>query len=279
MDSYPRSDERSRMVEHQIRARGITNPRLLTAMREIPRHLFIPPPYNTSAYEDAPLPIGNGQTISQPYIVALMTELLDPQPEDRVLEIGAGSGYQAAILSRLVQHVTTIERIPGVADLARRNIEELGLKNISIIVGDGTLGYPWTCTVRRDRHNGGYAGNSPAPDRSTCSRGNTGCTGREPGYPGAGHPDKNRKRDSTLPPTGGFALSRSSANMAGRIPDAHYRYNPAPVRRFRCISRRYAPVFYAGRSRSLPDLRTPDEQPFRDPYRCAGPLPEIRADY
>ena len=120
MDTYPRADERSRMVEHQIRARGITNPRLLTAMREIPRHLFIPPPYNTSAYEDAPLPIGNGQTISQPYIVALMTELLDPQPEDRVLEIGAGSGYQAAILSMLVRHVTTIERIPAVADLARR---------------------------------------------------------------------------------------------------------------------------------------------------------------
>jgi protein-L-isoaspartate(D-aspartate) O-methyltransferase len=111
-------------------------------MREIPRHHFIPPPYNTSAYEDAPLPIGNGQTISQPYIVALMTELLDPRPEDRVLEIGAGSGYQAAILSRLVRHVTTIERIPGVADLAKRNLAELGLKNISIIVGDGTLGYP-----------------------------------------------------------------------------------------------------------------------------------------
>jgi protein-L-isoaspartate(D-aspartate) O-methyltransferase len=142
MVTYPRSDERSRMVEHQIRARGITNPRLLTAMREIPRHLFIPPPYNTSAYEDAPLPIGNGQTISQPYIVALMTELLDPRPEDHVLEIGAGSGYQAAILSKLVRHVTTIERIPGVADLARRNLAELGLKNISIIVGDGTLGYP-----------------------------------------------------------------------------------------------------------------------------------------
>lgn len=142
MVTYPRSDERSKMVEHQIRARGITKPRLLLAMREIPRHLFIPPPYNTSAYEDAPLPIGNGQTISQPYIVALMTELLDPQPDDRVLEIGAGSGYQAAILSRLVQHVTTIERIPGVADLARRNLEQLGLKNISIITGDGTLGYP-----------------------------------------------------------------------------------------------------------------------------------------
>lgn len=142
MKTYPLAEERSRMVEQQIRSRGISNTRILTAMREIPRHIFVPPPYNTSAYEDAPLPIGNGQTISQPYIVALMTELLDPQPGDHVLEIGAGSGYQAAILSTLVRHVTTIERIPAVADLARKNLETLGLKNISIIVGDGTRGYP-----------------------------------------------------------------------------------------------------------------------------------------
>jgi len=142
MDTYPRDDERSQMVEQQIRSRGITNTRILAAMREIPRHLFIPPPYDRSAYEDAPLPIGNGQTISQPYIVALMTELLDPQPTDHVLEIGAGSGYQAAILSMLVQHITTVERIPDVADLARKNIAKLGLKNISITVGDGTRGYP-----------------------------------------------------------------------------------------------------------------------------------------
>lgn len=141
MVSDPLAEERSRMVEQQIRARGITNPRVLAAMREIPRHLFIPPPYTADAYSDAPLPIGNGQTISQPYIVALMTDLLDPQPEDRVLEIGAGSGYQAAVLSRLVKNVTTIERIPAVADLARKNIGLLGLENISIIVADGTQGY------------------------------------------------------------------------------------------------------------------------------------------
>ena len=141
METFPRADERSRMVEQQIRARGITNERVLEAMREIPRHLFIPPPYTISAYTDAPLPIGNNQTISQPYIVALMTDLLDPQAEDHVLEIGTGSGYQSAILARLVSHVTTIERIPSVANLARKNITELGLKNISIIVGDGTQGY------------------------------------------------------------------------------------------------------------------------------------------
>jgi len=141
METFPRADERTRMVEQQIRARGITNPRVLDAMREIPRHIFVPPPYTSSAYSDAPLPIGNGQTISQPYIVALMTDLLEPQPEDRVLEIGAGSGYQAAILARLVSHVTTIERIHAVADLARKNLASLGLKNISIIAGDGTEGY------------------------------------------------------------------------------------------------------------------------------------------
>jgi protein-L-isoaspartate(D-aspartate) O-methyltransferase len=142
MISYPRAEERSRMVEQQIRARGVTNPRVLEAMREIPRHIFIPPPYDSSAYADSPLPIGNGQTISQPYIVALMTELLDPHPEDSVLEIGAGSGYQAAVLSMLAYRVTSIERIPSVADLARKNLAGIGLKNIRIVVGDGTAGYP-----------------------------------------------------------------------------------------------------------------------------------------
>lgn len=142
MDSYPRADERSTMVEQQVRARGITNPKVLMAMREIPRHLFVPPPYTASAYSDAPLPIGYGQTISQPYIVALMTELLDPHSTDRILEVGSGSGYQAAVLSLLVHQVTTIERIPAVADRARRLLDELGLNNIRIITGDGTRGYP-----------------------------------------------------------------------------------------------------------------------------------------
>ena len=142
MEKYPRADERSSMVERQIRARGISNPRVLEAMREIPRHIFIPHPYDTSAYEDNPLPIGNGQTISQPYIVALMTELLDPKHDDKLLEIGSGSGYQTAILAALSQQVTSIERISSVADLARKNLAALGEKNVRIVVGDGTLGYP-----------------------------------------------------------------------------------------------------------------------------------------
>ena len=129
------------MVEHQIEARGIHNPRVLAAMREIPRHLFVPAPYDQSAYDDNPLPIGNGQTISQPYIVALMTDLLRPESSDNVLEIGTGSGYQAAILSRLVHRLTTMERIPAVAILARNNLKQLGIQNVEVIEGDGTQGY------------------------------------------------------------------------------------------------------------------------------------------
>jgi protein-L-isoaspartate(D-aspartate) O-methyltransferase len=142
MPQYPRAEERFRMVERQIEARGVRDPRILTAMREIPRHHFIPPPYDRGAYDDCPLPIGNGQTISQPYIVALMTELLRPKPEGNLLEIGGGSGYQAAVLAALAKHVTTIERIPAVADLAKRNLAALDICNVDIIVGDGTLGYP-----------------------------------------------------------------------------------------------------------------------------------------
>jgi protein-L-isoaspartate(D-aspartate) O-methyltransferase len=130
------------MVDRQIEARGVRNPRVLAAMREVPRHLFIPPPYDRSAYEDSPLPIGNGQTISQPYIVALMTELLKPEQDDNVLEIGTGCGYQSAVLANLVKKVTSIERIPAVAKLARSNLSALGFSNVEIITSDGTLGYP-----------------------------------------------------------------------------------------------------------------------------------------
>jgi len=130
------------MVERQIEARGIRDPRVLAALREVPRHLFIPPPYDRAAYDDNPLPIGNGQTISQPYIVALMTELLELSSDDQVLEIGAGSGYQAAVLAQIARHVVTIERISPVAALARKNLAGLNITNVEIIEGDGTLGCP-----------------------------------------------------------------------------------------------------------------------------------------
>ena len=142
MSTYPRDHERKAMVERQIASRGIHDRRVLAAMEEIPRHLFIPPPYDRAAYDDNPLPIGNGQTISQPYIVALMTELLHPKATDRMLEIGAGSGYQAAVLSRLIRQLTTIERISHVATLARANLQAIGITNVTVIEGDGTLGYP-----------------------------------------------------------------------------------------------------------------------------------------
>jgi protein-L-isoaspartate(D-aspartate) O-methyltransferase len=130
------------MVEYQIAARDVRDPRVLAAIREVPRHLFIPPPYDIHAYDDNPLPIGKGQTISQPYIVAVMTELIRPSPADSILEIGTGSGYQAAILSQLVRKVTSIERIQEVADLARKNLAAIHTGNVEVIIGDGTLGYP-----------------------------------------------------------------------------------------------------------------------------------------
>ncbi|MFZ1127245.1 protein-L-isoaspartate(D-aspartate) O-methyltransferase [Methanoregula sp.] len=142
MPPYPRSEERRSMVDLQIESRGIRNPKILAAMREVPRHLFVPSPYDRDAYADAPLPIGNGQTISQPYIVALMTEFIRPAPTDTVLEIGAGSGYQSAILSMLVRKVITIERIETVAALARANLAAVYADNVEIVIGDGTLGYP-----------------------------------------------------------------------------------------------------------------------------------------
>jgi protein-L-isoaspartate(D-aspartate) O-methyltransferase len=133
---------RDRMVETQIAARGITDARVLSAMRKVPRHLFVPEEVRAAAYGDHPLPIGHGQTISQPYIVAMMTSLLQIHPDDRVLEIGTGSGYQAAILGILAKEVISLERIPEVARLAQKNLAVSGSGAIRIVTGDGTQGYP-----------------------------------------------------------------------------------------------------------------------------------------
>ena len=133
---------RRTMVDEQLARRGITDPRVLEVMRRVPRHLFVPPEYERAAYEDTPLPIGEGQTISQPYIVGLMTALLAPGPGDRILEIGAGSGYQAAILAALAREVVTLERRPGVAEMASRHLARVGVSNVEIHLGDGTLGWP-----------------------------------------------------------------------------------------------------------------------------------------
>ncbi len=132
---------RERMVSEQIEARGITDPAVLRAMREIPRHRFVEEALAPSAYGDHALPIGFGQTISQPYMVALMTELLRPLPDYRVLEIGTGSGYQAAVLARVVRTVFTIERIEPLAARARTLLQDLGIGNVEVRTGDGTLGW------------------------------------------------------------------------------------------------------------------------------------------
>jgi protein-L-isoaspartate(D-aspartate) O-methyltransferase len=142
MDEERFAAARRRMVEYQIEARGVRDRRVLAAMREIPRHFFVPDSCRDASYDDRPLPIGEGQTISQPYLVALMTELLALSPDDRVLEIGTGSGYQAAILSRLAAGVISVERLPGVAKQAEENLAKLSITNVRIVVGDGTLGVP-----------------------------------------------------------------------------------------------------------------------------------------
>ena len=137
----PFARERERMVEEQLVRRGITNPRLLDAMRSVPRHLFVEEALRDRAYGDHPLPIGEEQTISQPYIVALMTSLLGAGPDVKVLEVGTGSGYQAAVLAQLVRRVCTIERLPRLAQRARSVIESLGYRNVWVRVANGALGW------------------------------------------------------------------------------------------------------------------------------------------
>ncbi|MBN1853450.1 MAG: protein-L-isoaspartate(D-aspartate) O-methyltransferase [Pirellulales bacterium] len=138
----PYTEARQRMVECQIRRRGIQDERVLAAMRDVPRHAFLPSCLHKTAYDDGPLPIGWDQTISQPYTVAFMCEAIQLTGIERVLEIGAGSGYGAAVLSRLACCVYSIERIPELAARAEAVLTELGYSNVQIIAGDGTLGYP-----------------------------------------------------------------------------------------------------------------------------------------
>jgi protein-L-isoaspartate(D-aspartate) O-methyltransferase len=130
------------MVSEQIERRGIKNPRLLDVLRKVPRHLFVSAELEKKAYDDGPLLIGAGQTISQPFIVALMTSLLTLEGNENVLEVGTGSGYQAAILANLAKTVHTIERHAGLAEQARRVLSDLGLDNVFVHQGDGSLGWP-----------------------------------------------------------------------------------------------------------------------------------------
>ncbi len=142
MDEKNLAESRHRMVAEQLRPRGIHDPRVLEAFETIPRHLFVPSEYQWSAYDDAPQPIGHEQTISQPYIVGIMSELLMLTGEERVLEVGTGSGYQAAILAKLAAEVHTVEIIPALAQRARQTLTSLGLKNVHVHCADGSQGCP-----------------------------------------------------------------------------------------------------------------------------------------
>jgi len=138
----PYQSLRERMVAEQIEPRGVRTPSVLSAMRTVPRHLFVPPGMTWLAYSDQPLPIGAGQTISQPAIVALMTDLLDVHRSDSVLEIGTGSGYQAAVLSLLAAKVFTIEIIPSLGQEAAKRLQTLGYSNVEVRIGNGYAGWP-----------------------------------------------------------------------------------------------------------------------------------------
>jgi protein-L-isoaspartate(D-aspartate) O-methyltransferase len=133
---------RWQMVESQIRGRGVREERVLSALTKVERHRFVPPEYRSDAYADHPLPIGQGQTISQPYIVALMTALLELKGMEKVLEVGTGSGYQAAILAELAKEVYTVEIVPALAESARIRLLDLGYRNIRVKAGDGYQGWP-----------------------------------------------------------------------------------------------------------------------------------------
>jgi len=139
-DSF--AEARRLMVETQVAARGVRDSAVLDAMRVVPREAFVAERLKPFAYDDGPLPIDEGQTISQPYIVALMTQAVRPRPGERVLEIGTGSGYGAAVLARIAADVYTVERLAGLADSARRRLADLGYGNVHVLHGDGTLGWP-----------------------------------------------------------------------------------------------------------------------------------------
>jgi len=150
------------MVDQQLRQRDIVDPRVLAAMAAVPRDAFVEPEQIVRAYEDSPLAIGHGQTISQPYIVAYMAQALELTGTEHVLDVGTGSGYAAAVLARLARHVVSIERIPDLAGLAEERLRRLGITNVEVHVGDGTLGWPAAAPYDAIA----VAASAPAPPRS-----------------------------------------------------------------------------------------------------------------
>src|SRR5882762_958081 len=167
------SSQISNMIQMQLRRRGITDAAVLAAMESVPRHEFVPREFREKSYDDVPLPIGDGQTISQPYIVAAMTAALHVKPSDRVLEIGTGCGYQAAILSRLAGEVFGVERRPELALSASARLERLGYANVHVHCGDGTLGMLFLARfgALRDAHAFPTRPRCPRPRKCSVDRG------------------------------------------------------------------------------------------------------------
>jgi hypothetical protein len=176
------------MVDEQIRARGIRNEAVLAAMARVPRHLFVPPEVRSRAYEDTPLPIGYGQTISQPYIVGYMTEALETSRDHRVLEIGTGSGYQAAVLAGLVRQVFSIEIVAELAESARRTLADAGNRNVEVRTGNGYLRLAGAGAVRPHHRDRGTTRDTTGADRSARGRWKDGHSGRHT-------PPGDRRRD------------------------------------------------------------------------------------
>ena len=165
-DQEYNQERRRLMVSQQLEARGIRDSRVLDAMRTVPRHLFVPESYRFQAYEDCPLPIGHGQTISQPYIVALMLEALKLTGHERVLEVGTGSGYQAALLGRLAEQVYTVEIIPELTRRAQETLSELGCQNVHVETANGSVG--WKAAAPYDAII--VAAAAPSTPRSLCDQ-------------------------------------------------------------------------------------------------------------
>src|SRR5208337_223112 len=206
---------RERMVETQIAARGIRDERVIEAMGKVPRHLFVDEALRDQAYSDHPLPIAENQTISQPYVVALMTESLELNGSEKVLEIGTGSGYQSAVLAELADRVFSIERHPDLAYRANSILQNLGYKNVIIRVGDGSLGWPDDSPFD-GISNGRLSENSSAACRSARGRWQTGCSGRRPVRSGAdsgsangrGYQENKSWRGSVRGPGGEMGMER-----------------------------------------------------------------------
>ena len=204
--------ERQQMVQTQLRGpgRGIKNERVLAAMGSVERHEFVPPAQRVFAYQDRPLPIGHGQTISQPYIVAFMTEILDPQPSDRILEIGTGSGYQAAVLAKLVKRVYSVEIVKPLAVRAEATLKRLGYENVTVRAGDGYKGWkehaPYDSVIV-----------TCAPEHGSATPGRATRGGRKDDHPGG----RAGRKAVAVSPAQGARRHQEGGGSSGPIRTAH----------------------------------------------------------